>query len=91
MTSIILGLGTYFSPVNALSKKICAMRHGIRNPRSLKVRRYAACLIDLNEYLDVLHGAKISNCFGVTELNEILLNSMTNRWTNQEYFQGIIL
>ena len=67
------------------------MRRGIRNPRSLKVRRYAACLIDLNEYLDVLYGAKISNCFGVTELNEILLNSMTNRWINQEYFQGIIL
>ena len=52
LTSNILGLGTYFLPVNALSKQNRAMRHGMIKPRGLKVRRYSVCLIDLNEYLD---------------------------------------
>ena len=50
--AIILVLGVYFPPVNYLSKKKRAMRCGMRKPRGLKVRLYAARLIDLNEYLD---------------------------------------
>ena len=48
----IKGLAFYFLPVNSLSKQKRAMRRGIKKPRSLKVRRYVALLIDLNKYLD---------------------------------------
>ena len=43
-------------PVNALSKQKREMCHGMRNPRGLKVRCYASCVIDINEYLDVFPG-----------------------------------
>ena len=59
-TSIIIGLGTYFPPVNALPNKNRTMRRGMRKPRSFKVRCYAARLVDLNEYLHVLPGENIS-------------------------------
>ena len=39
------------------------MLHGMRKPRGLKVRRYAAPMIDINEYLDVLPGANASENF----------------------------
>ena len=68
LTYILLGLSTYFT-VNALPKKKRAMRHGMRNTHVLKVRRYAAYLVDPNEYLAVLPGAKISENICVTELN----------------------
>ena len=85
---IILGLGTYGFPVNVMSKQKCTMRHGIRKTCALKVRFYAYCFVDLNEYLAVLLGAKISNKIWVTKLNEIALNSMSSSWSNQEYVQG---
>ena len=61
LASIILVLGAYFFPVNALSKKRRAMRRRMRKSRGLKVRRYITCLVDINDYLDVLPGAKISD------------------------------
>ena len=64
------------------------MCHGIRNLLSLKVICYVAPLVDLNEYLDVLPGEKISDKICVTELYEILLNSMPNIWSKQAYVQG---
>ena len=48
----------------------------MKNPRSLKVRRYAGRLIDLNEYL--------AHNMGVTEL----LNSIPNSWSKQAYVQS---
>ena len=36
------------------------MRCRMRNPRELKVRRYAARMIDINEYLSALSGANAS-------------------------------
>ena len=51
LNHIILGLGIYFYPVNTLSNKKRAMHHGTRNPCELKVRCYADCLININEYL----------------------------------------
>ena len=38
LPSINLGLGTYFFPVNALSKQKRAIYHGKRKPRGLIVR-----------------------------------------------------
>ena len=48
MTYIIIGLGTYFFPVNALSKKKRAMSCGMRKLNGLKVRHYADHLIEPN-------------------------------------------
>ena len=59
--SIILGLGTYFFLVNVLSKQNHTMHRGMRNPRGLKVRRYAARLICPSEYLAVLLRVKASD------------------------------
>ena len=64
------------------------MRHGMRNPHGLKVRRYAARLIDLNEYLALLPWEKLTYKIGVTELIEFFLNSMPNSWIRQAYVQG---
>ena len=58
-------------PVNALSKQKRAMRRGMRNLCGPKTRYYAACIIDLNDYLDIFHGAKASDNICETELNEI--------------------
>ena len=66
-------------------KKNRVMICGMRKPRGLKVRFYAACLIDLNDYLDLFHGENLTDKIGMTELNEILLNSMPNSWINQAY------
>ena len=57
-------------------------------PCSVKVRCSAARLIYLNEYLASFTGVTISDKIGVTELNEIILNSMSNSWSKQAYFQG---
>ena len=52
----LLDLGTYFVPINYLSKKKCAVHHGMRNPCMLKVRRYISCMVELDEYLDIFLG-----------------------------------
>ena len=52
------------------------MRCCMKNPRSLKVRRYDARFIDLNEYLASFPGATMAEKMGVTELNENILNSI---------------
>ena len=62
--------------------------HGIRNPRGLKLIRYAACLVDLNEYLAVFPGVTITEIFCVTELDKNLLTSIPNSCSNQAYVQG---
>ena len=64
------------------------MRHVKGKPYSLKVRRCAACLIAINKYLSVFTGAKASYNTCLTELNGVLLNSMTNLCSNQAYVQG---
>ena len=57
---IILGVGTYFPPINALSNQKRAIFRGMRTPRELKLRRFADHMIDINEYLTVFPGAKES-------------------------------
>ena len=60
----------------------------MKKPRSLKVRCYTARLIDLNEYLALFPGATMSDNMGITELNKILSNSMSNSWSKKAYLQG---
>ena len=64
------------------------MCRGMSKPYRLKVRQYAARLIGLNYYLALFPEATLSVKIGVTELNEILLNIMHNRWSTQAYVQG---
>ena len=59
----------------------------MKKPRCLKVRKYADRLIDINEYLALFPGSKLTDKIGMTGLNEILLNSMSNSWSNQAYVQ----
>ena len=58
--NIILGLAAYFPPVNSPPKKKRAMRRGTRNPRVLKVRLYTAILVELNKYLALFPGEKLT-------------------------------
>ena len=51
------------------------------------MKRYAARLIYLNQYL-AFPVETMTDKIGVNELNEILLNSMPNRWSKQSYVQG---
>ena len=64
------------------------MQHGMSNPCSFKVRQYADCIIDINNYLAVLYGVNSSDKNFETELNEFLLNNMPNRWSTQSYVKG---
>ena len=61
LMSIILGLGTYFSPVNVLSNKNRVMRRGMRMTCSLKGICYADRRIDLDEHLAVFPGSNESD------------------------------
>ena len=63
------------------------MRRATRKPHRFKVRYYVTHLIDLNEYLDSFPVAKLTDKIGMTDLNEILLNSMPNSWSKQAYVQ----
>ena len=64
------------------------MRRCMQKPRRLKVRRYDAPIIDLNEYFASFPRENMDDKIGFAELNEILLNSMTNIWSKQAYVQG---
>ena len=46
-----------------------------------------ACLVDLNEYLALFPGAKLTDKFGMIDLNKIVLNSIPNSWSKQAYVQ----
>ena len=65
------------------------MRRGMRKPRRLEMRCYVAHLIGLNEYFALFPGVKSTDKIGVTEQNEILLNSMPNICSKQVYVQVI--
>ena len=78
LSCIILGLGMYFFPVNPLSKQNRTMRRRMSKPHKLKVMRYAACLIYINNYFNFLPGAKSSVKIGDMEPNEIILNIIPN-------------
>ena len=45
--------------------------HRCMKPRSLKVRCYTSCLIDLKEYLASFPEATMADKIGLTELNEM--------------------
>ena len=58
--TIILRLALYLFPVNLISKQKCVMRHITKKLRGLKSIQYADRLIDLNYFLDMFPGVKLS-------------------------------
>ena len=65
---IILGLGTYFPPINVLSNQKHDMYHGIRKPCKLKVRGYVEHMSEVNKYLAILRWSNTSDKVRDTEL-----------------------
>ena len=61
------------------------MHHGMKNQCELKLGCYSDCLIDINGYLDALPGAKANENTSAIELNKILLKSITNGWSHEDY------
>ena len=86
--AVILGLGTYPPPVNSLSKQNRAMCRGMSKPHRSKVRRYAAHLIKLNDYLDSFPWANMNTKIGMTQHNLYIQNSMPNGYSKEEYVKG---
>ena len=66
------------------------MRDVPRNekPCSLKLRHYAARLIDLNGYFYSFPGATSADKIDLIGLNEIILNNMPNILSKKSYVQG---
>ena len=60
----------------------------MRKSHGSKVRLHVACLVDLNDYLPSFPGSTPTHKIAMSELNEILLNSMPNSWSKQAYVQG---
>ena len=60
---------------------------GMRKLHGIKVRRYDDHMIDIDEYLDVLPGAKKTEKSCVTKLYKSLLNRMPNSCSKQAYMQ----
>ena len=56
--------------------------------RGLKVRHYAAHLIDLNEYLNSFPGGNLNENIRMTEMNEMLWSIMLDSSIKQAYVQG---
>ena len=63
----IRGLSQYSSYINYISKQKRTMCRGIKKLRSITVRRYAAHLIDLNEYLVFFLEATLTDKISVTK------------------------
>ena len=53
-TKIIMGLGMYYFSINVISNKKRTMSHAMYKLHTLKIRRYALRLENLNDYLSVL-------------------------------------
>ena len=79
--NIILGLASYFFPMNSPWKQKRAMRRGMRKPHGIKVGLYVASLIDMNEC------GILFEIFCVTEINNFFLNSIPTRWSKQAHVQ----
>ena len=74
--------------MNSLEKQKLTMHRGTKKPHSLKVRRHAARLIDMDEYFSSFPGANLADKIDVTEFNDILLNIIPNSWSKQAYVKG---
>ena len=63
----------------------------MRKPHGLKVRRYAACMIDINDCLAVFPRVKASDKTFETELKGILLRIMQKTGSVRHVCRGLIV
>ena len=63
------------------------MIHRMRNISELKVRCYAAHMVEPNEYMTEFLIEKSNLKIGEIKLNGITFNSVTNVWIKQSYVQ----
>ena len=63
------------------------MRPAMRKPRDLPLKKFAAQLTELNNYLLLLPGSSNANNMDPEEINEILLRAVLNYWVRQAYIQ----
>ena len=82
------GLLEYFFTINLLSNQKFATRRAIRKPQSMTFNRFAARLIEMNNFLPLFPGLDVSRKMEPEERNEILLHAVTNAWAKQSYLQG---
>ena len=69
LNQVVLGLSTYFFPVDALSEQKKEMCSIIRNPYRLKVILYTDHMIDINDYFNAFPCENPSDHIGDTSLN----------------------
>ena len=50
--------------MNVMSSRKCVIHSGMEKDPKLKVVCYSSCMIELNEYLDLLRGRKASEKIG---------------------------
>ena len=63
------------------------MHFGMRKICKLKLRRYAERMVEINERF-IFPGSKESEKIRENQLNEILLQIISNGWISQVYAQG---
>ena len=71
-----------------LNKQKLAMRPAMRKPRDLPLKKFAAQLTELNNYLLLFLGSVNAKKMDPEELNDILLRAVPNSWARQAYLQG---
>ena len=78
LEEIIKYLGKYLPPVNEIYEKKHAKHHYMRRSWTIKTRRYAMLLTNINKDLIIFPGLNIYKNMGEAEMNQIILYSMTN-------------
>ena len=81
----------YLFPVDVPSKQKCAICRVMRKTCILKVRRYAAYLIGLNEYLSALPREKASGKICETELMKCVWEACQMAGSVKHLCRGLIV
>ena len=82
------GLLEYFLTINLISKKNLSIRRSTNKPQSMTFKRFAARLVEMNNFLPLFIGSDDLKKMKIKELNEILLHTVTNAWEKQSCLQG---
>ena len=88
LNPVILCLGTYFLPFNVFSNN--KKRNELQNQEASQIESQMLRLFSdgINEQLAEFQVAKASYNIGSMELNEMIMNSIPNRRSNQVHAQG---
>ena len=82
------GLTRVFPPINAPSKQKHTVRRTMSKPWDLLFKRFAAWLMELNDYLPIFPELSDTNKIPPKEINKIILHAVPHGWAKQYYLQG---